>query len=461
MDASTAEGTAPSRAIAKEGSPFARFAALAGLIAAVVLLALVMFGGPGGYTVTAVFEDAGQLVNGDQVRVGGRSVGRIADIRLSDSSQAEVKLEIDDEDLVPLHQGTTARIRSPSLSGIANRYVSLDTGPNDAPKIQDGGRIGANDTSAPVDLDELFNTLDPNTRRGLREFIRGQGQNYRGSGQQASESLKYLAPALSSTSRLTREIVSDKRVFDRFVIDTAALVSAVAERRTDLAQLVGNANTTARAIGDENVALDRALQLLPGTLRKGNSTLVNLRSTLDDLDPLVAASKPATRDLALFLRRLQPLLRSSRPTIHDLRVIIRRPGKGNDLVELMSDTPRLEELASDAFPRAIRTMNRSQAQIEYLRQYTPELAALFTKFGQATSTYDANGHYARVQPVFLPFRLDAAANQLVNKPRSARLEGLERAGTRRCPGSAMQPPPDGSAPVAAPDCDPSVVPPGP
>ena len=424
-------------------------------------MALLMFVGGGGYTVTAVFQNAGQLVEGDQVRLGGRSVGRITEIGLDQSSQAEVKIEIDDEDVAPLHQGTTARIRSPSLSGIANRYVSLDTGPNDAPRIADGGRIGANETTAPVDLDQLFNTLDPATRRGLRNLIRGQGQNYAGRSCQASESIKYFAPALSSTSRLSREIVLDKRVFDRFIVDTASLVGAVAERRSDLAQLVGNANTTARAIGDENVALDRALQLLPGTLRKANTTFVNLRSTLDDLDPLVQQSKPATKDLAPFLRQLEPLLEDARPTFEDLRLLIRRPGKGNDLIELSSQMPRLEQLASKAFPRAIRTMNRSQAQIEYLRQYTPDLAGLFTKFGQATSTYDANGHYARVQPVFLPFRLNTGANELQAKPRSQRLEGLQRVNTRRCPGSAMQPPPDGSAPVPAPDCDPSVMPPGP
>ena len=39
-----------------------------------------------------------------------------------------------------------------------------------------------------------------------------------------------------------------------------------------------------RAIGDESASLQRALELLPGTLRKANTTFVNLRATLDDLD---------------------------------------------------------------------------------------------------------------------------------------------------------------------------------
>ena len=59
--------------------------------------------------------------------------------------------------------------------------------------------------------------------------------------------------------------------------DGADTVSAIAERRDDLTDLVSNTNTAMRAIGDENVALQRALELLPGTLRKANTTFVNLR----------------------------------------------------------------------------------------------------------------------------------------------------------------------------------------
>ena len=58
--------------------------------------------------------------------------------------------------------------------------------------------------------------------------------------------------------------------------------------------------------------------MLPTTLRRANSTFVNLRATLDDLDVLVDASKPATKDLAPFLRELRPLVHDARPTIRDL-----------------------------------------------------------------------------------------------------------------------------------------------
>jgi len=456
----TSEGAklTPAADSADRGVGTARFLALAALIGAAVLIVLLMFGGNGGYRVTAVFDNAGQLVEGNQVRVGGRPIGTIEDIGLNSRSQAVVELKVDDE-LAPLHRGTTATIRAPSLSGIANRFVALQPGPNNAATIPDGGRIGVDETTAPVDLDDLFNTFDPKTRRGLQQLIAGQATYYGGRSKQANEALRYLSPALSSTSRLTRELVYDDGVFDRFLVDTSRVMRAVAQRRGDLASLVGNANATAAAIGDESQSLSRALEVLPVTLRKANTTFVNLRSTLDDLDPLVAASKPATVDLAPFLRRLRPLVADAEPTIRDLRVLISTPGPNNDLIDLTAKLPRLARLTSTVFPRAIRTMNRSGDVVDTLRQYTPDLAGWFTKFGQAAAAYDANGHYARIQPMFSPFSVNDVTGLLTPVAPANRIDGFEKLQFRRCPGGAMQPAPDGSAPVAVPDCDPSTSPP--
>jgi len=436
-----------------------RFAALAGVIGAAVLVALLLFGSDSGYRVKAVFENGGQLVPGNQVRVGGRAVGTIDGIELDDDARAVVEMTVEG-DLAPLHEGTTATIRATSLSGIANRYVSLDPGPNSAPEIEEGGALAVDATSAPVDVDQLFNTFDERTRAGLQLFIQGQATQYDGRAREARRSLEYLSPALSATSRLTRELVVDGEIFERFVTDTSKVVGAIAERRDDLAQLVGNANTAAAAIGDESVALSDTLGLLPGTLRKANTTFVNLRAALDDVDVLVAESKPATRELAPFFGELRPLVDDARPTIRDLRTLIGAPGRNNDLIELTSKLPRLESLTSNVFPRAIRTFDRSQEFVDTLRQYTPDLVGALTKLGQTTSYYDANGHYARVQPLFSPFVYDPETNELRRAPDGGRIDAFERGRSRRCPGSAVQPPPDGSAPFEVEDCDPDAVPPG-
>lgn len=443
-----------------------RLAVAGGIVAAAVLAGLVLFGGSGGYAVTATFQNAGQLVEGNQVQVGGRAVGLVTGIELSRDGRAVIEMRLEDE-VAPLHQGTVAVIRASSLSGIANRYVSLAPGPNDAPEIADGGRIAADDGTAPVDLDQLFNTLDGRTRRALQRVVQGSAAQYAGKGPLANEALGFLNPALSTSSRLTRELVRDEQAFERFIVDTSRVVTALSERRAELAQLVGNANVTTRAIGDESVALERALALLPGTLRKANTTFANLRVALDDLDALVAASKPATRDLAPFLRKLRPLIAEARPTIADLRGLIRARGRNNDLIELTSKMPRLADLASSVFPRSVSALRRSQPVLEYVRPYAPELTGWFTKFAQGANAYDANGHYARIQPIFNAFSpTDTPAGQVLTAaPGSQRLAGFETRRGNRCPGGATQPPPDGSAPFRDSDgrldCDPATVPPGP
>jgi phospholipid/cholesterol/gamma-HCH transport system substrate-binding protein len=425
----------------------------------VALLSIAMFGDGNQYRVKAVFQNAGQLVNGNQVRVGGRPIGSISDIELNNSSQAVVTMELEG-DFSPLHQGTTATIRATSLSGIANRYISLNPGPNSADEIDDGGQIDADETSSPVDIDVLFDSLDSKTRAGLRNVIRGSGTQYGGRGPEAAESIKYFAPFLSGTTDLTRELALDQEVLERFITDGAATVSAIAERRDDLEQLVSNTSTAMGAIADENVALERALELLPDTLRKANTTFVNLRSTLDDLQLLVDESKPATKDLAPFFRALRPLVQDARPTVADLRDLISTPGPNNDLIDLTAQQPRLAELTAQVFPRAIRTLDRAQPVVEYARGYTPDLTGWITKFAEAAGYYDANGHYARVMPVFSPSRRNADGT-LTAVPPLERLNGFEQGMRNRCPGGATQPSPDGSSPYAFMGCDTSSTPPGP
>jgi phospholipid/cholesterol/gamma-HCH transport system substrate-binding protein len=243
-------------------------------------------------------------------------------------------------------------------------------------------------------------------------------------------------------------------------------VTAIAERRNDLSALVANTNATASAIGQENAALARALGLLPTTLRRANTTFVNLRATLDDLDVLVAESKPATKDLAPFLRELRPLIAAARPTIHDLRLVIRRNGADNDLVEATQKFPKLQQVATPAFRNGREALVKAQPVLEFARPYTPDLLGWFRDFGQGSSNYDANGHFARIQPIFNAFQFtdNPAGGVLTPIPDSARFDSLETGQVRRCPGASTQPPADGSAPFTDGgrlDCDATLSPPGP
>jgi phospholipid/cholesterol/gamma-HCH transport system substrate-binding protein len=441
-------------------SPLARVAALGALLIIVVTVGYLLLGGNGGNHYKLVFETGGQLVRGNQVLIGGKPVGTIDDIKLTDSAQAEVDVTVDR----PLHEGTSAVIRTTSLSGVANRYVSITPGPDNAPELADGGIITQVDTTAPVDLDQLFNTLREPERKALQDIIQGSAVVYGGpdyekgiltGAEDANETYKYLSPSLVATDRLLQELGRDEGVLTNFLVNGASVVGAVAERRDDLSGLVSNSNKALGAIASQNQALDRALVALPPALRQANTTFFNLRGALDDLDPLVNTSKTATKDLAPFLRQLKPVVKKSVPVFHDLRRSVDRKGKSNDLADAAGDLAPLESRASGAIPAAVSAMQQADDELQFLRAYSPDILSAIGGLGRAAGYYDADGHYIRTVPsgmgVFcydqqstLP-QCPGATAGLNAIPVSQIFDDFGVFGTgnykvfRRCPGGATQP----------------------
>jgi phospholipid/cholesterol/gamma-HCH transport system substrate-binding protein len=436
----------------------ARIAAVASLATAIVVVVLVLLGGSPSYTLHADFQDAGGLVAGNQVLMGPATVGSVKSISLTPSGQAQVTMSIDSS-AAPLHEGTVARVYENSLSGIANKYVVLEPGASEAPTIQDGGTIGENHTYSFVSLDQVFDALDPLTRAGLQGVIRGEAASIQGKSAQANQTLKYLAPGLASTSNLTAELDRNEPAFDGLLVQGAQAMQALASRSQQLSDLIGKTATTTGAIAGQAQNLEQALRLLPGTLTRATGTFAGLRSTLDSLDPVVAESKVASRRLAPFAASLRAFTDAAIPTVTALSALIHNPAGSGDLTTLLNQTPQLARLAASAFPHLVQAMNASQNQLDSLREYTPDVIAALADIGQASAYYDANGHYLRVQPSFFALGLDSQ-NQLTDRPPSQRYQGLQNVGAR-CPGSAVQPAPDGSAPHAVAACNANSTPPGP
>jgi phospholipid/cholesterol/gamma-HCH transport system substrate-binding protein len=425
---------------------------------ALVVVAVLILGGGSSYTINADFQSASGLVNGDNVLIGPAAVGTINSISLTDNGLARVQMSLNGG-VGPMHQGTVARIFEDSLSGIASKYVALEPGPKQAPEIPDGGVIANTHTYSEVNIDQIFDTFDPRTLAGLRGFIQGEAASLEGRGVEANRALKYLAPGLQTTSQLTAELTRDQPVFDQLVVQGANALSALASRSDQLTQLIANTSTATGAIASQSQALQQALGLLPSTLRRATTTFGGLQKTLDALDPLVAASKPAVRQLPQFLAALNRVINVGIPTIGALDDLIHNPAGTGDLTTLALATPELARIAATAFPEMVKQLNDSQAQVAYLREYTPDVMAALTNIGQAGAYYDANGHYARTQPALFPFALDSS-NTLQTQFPSQRYDRLQ-AVHDRCPGSASQPTPDGSAPRSVPGCSTSAVPPGP
>ena len=220
----------------------------AGVVAAVLLVGWLLFSQSSGYTVTATFFNASQLVEGNEVRIGGAAVGSVTELELAGDGMARVTMEIKD-DYAPLDRGTQAVVRQTSLSGIANRFIDLQM-PLGASgdEIEDGGEIPADNAKAAVEIDSVLNTFDPETRESLQAFFQGSAKALEGRGEEAREGFRYLSPALASSRRLFQELTADTALLERFVVDSANLVTTVADRRADLSGLVSNLNATTAAV---------------------------------------------------------------------------------------------------------------------------------------------------------------------------------------------------------------------
>ncbi|MFL5823464.1 MAG: MlaD family protein [Solirubrobacteraceae bacterium] len=433
--------------------------AVGALAVAVVVLGMLLFSSGNPYTLHLIFQDAGGLVPGNQVMIGPANVGSVNSTSLTADGRAKVDISLD-PDASPMHEGTVARVYENSLSGIANRYVVLEPGPRPAPEIPPGGTINQDHTYAFVSLDQLFNTLSPPTRQGLRNFIRGEAATIQGRVPQAHQSLLYFAPALSSTTNVTAALTKFEPQFDALLIQGAKAMRQLGSRTQELTQLVAHGNAATGAIASQAQALEEALRLFPPTLIHSTSTFRGLNTTLDALTPLVRIAKPEVRRLPLFAHELGRLATVSLPTVGQLNDLIGTSSGGNGgLLKLFRETPSLAHTALAAFPELIRQMNQSQAQLDSLREYAPDIVAALSDLGQAGAYYDANGHYARTTPALFPFRVDSM-NRLQTKPAYKRYNGLHVV-SARCPGAAIQPSPDGSAPWKVPGCKSSQVPPGP
>ena len=172
--------------------------------------------------------------------------------------------------------------------------------------------------------------------------------------------------------------------------------------------------------------------------------------------------------MVLALRSTGGRSPSARPTIRDLSTLVRRNGANNDLTDLLRKTPTLERVARPAFADTTVALRKSTPVLKFVRPYAPDLIGWLRDFGQGAANYDANGHFARIQPIFNAFQfmdLPAAPPQLVPIPDNERLAGLQTQQMKRCPGAASQPAADNSSPFRDKggnlDCDPSEVPPGP
>jgi virulence factor Mce-like protein len=245
----------------------------AGLRAGVMLavLSLVAAGGLGWVfsvssqlRITAYFDRAVGVYPGSDVQVLGVRVGSVESVTPR-GDRVEVVLTIAED--TPVAADTSAVVIAPSV--VADRSVQLTTPRRGGPRIADGTVIPVERTATPVELDELYASLDE-----LTTALGPRGANADGA---LSELLDTAAANLRDNGTAVNETVRDFAALARTLADSRDdLFGTVEELRTFVAMLAANDRHVAgltdrlasvwQTLAEDRTELSGALRTLAGAL---------------------------------------------------------------------------------------------------------------------------------------------------------------------------------------------------
>ena len=362
----------------------ARVAAVASLAVAIVLVVLLLLSGGSPYTLQRDFQDAGGLVTGDDVMIGPAKVGR------SSRSVAHAERRGAGHDRDRLGRGADARRHGGSdLRELAvGDRQPLRRARARRRRARRRSRAAARSprtTRTRSSASTSCSTRSIRTRGpGLRSFIQGEAASIQGK-----------AAAGQSDAPVPRPGAREHQQCDRRARPQRAGVRQAAGRRArrrcrrsasraqQLTELVANTNTTTGAIASQSDSARAGAALLPGTLTHSTATFAGLRT---DARRARAAGGQVEAGSS---RRLEPFASSwatfttaAIPTIERAQRPDPQPHRHRRSDHAAEQTPALAQARRTGFPRLIKAMNDSQTQLDYLREYTPDVVAALAELGQ-------------------------------------------------------------------------------
>jgi len=302
-----------------------------GVLVAVLALAgwiVLSGGGDDAYRVRVEFPNAGGLRKNSSVKVAGVSGGTVEDLEITDRDTALATLRLED-DAAPIGRGASAAIRPTDLLG--ERYVALDVGNQRAP-LPSGTTIPRSRATLPVELDDVLNTFDADTRTRMEVLINEFGAALGSRGKDLAKLLDAMPPSLDDARTLVTELANENQSLVRLIEQGDRIVASVNGKRDDLTGLIDQADSTLREVAERRASLGRTLDAAPGGLAR-------LRATLSQLDVAATSLRPAAVDLE----------RATGPLQRTLEVLPSfREAATDSLQEATEAAPKLRKLGTDA-----------------------------------------------------------------------------------------------------------------
>jgi len=218
----------------------------------------------GGFTVTAYFSEAVGVYEGSSVRVLGVDVGEITAV-VPEGDRVRIDMAFDDDVQIP--ETASAAIVAPSL--VSDRYVQFFPAYVGGSTMADKAEIPMSRTGTPVELDEIYRTLNDlttalgpegaNEQGALSELIDVGAANLDGNGAALNATLTDFSEAVQTLSTGRDDLFGS---LDNLQVFTTALARSDAQVRAfndNLAsvstQLAAESDDLALALSSLTVAL--------------------------------------------------------------------------------------------------------------------------------------------------------------------------------------------------------------
>jgi ABC-type transporter Mla subunit MlaD len=375
-------------------------------------------GTDGEYLVRAYFDNAGFLVNGEDVRVAGASVGSVEDVDVSrpgeavtengdeDPGKAVVVMKITDGGFQNWLTDASCLIRPQSLLG--EKYVDCNPTQPRAPgseppppleQIPDG-EIGAGQFFLPlenngkqVDLDLINNiTRQPEVDR-FRLILNDLGAGLAARGDDLEEVIRRANPALQQTDKVLAQLAEQNHDLAKLAEDSDAILAPLARERAHLAGFIRNTAIAGEASAEERDNIALGLQRFPAALDQLQSTMVELQRFARSGIPVAENLRIAAPGLTGATKALAPFSRAGTGALTSLGDAAEKAGpdlRASDPV--VRDLTQLAESTSPGAKslRKLLSTFRKTKGINYLMDFVLSTSNFLNGF-------DDYGHYLRAQ----------------------------------------------------------------
>ncbi|HEX5989712.1 MAG TPA: MlaD family protein [Solirubrobacterales bacterium] len=349
-----------------------RLLLIGAVVVAIVAIVLIASGGDDssdGYKVRAVFDNGGFMVNGEEVRVAGATVGKIESVDVSmpgetvayengkaveKPGKAIIVFDITDPGFQDFRQDATCQIRPQSLIGekFVDCRTTLPRAPGSEPapplkQIPDGepgaGQyllpLGSNGTSVDPDLINDIQSL-PYAQR-FRLIFNELGAGLAGRGEDIEEIVKRANPVLRDADRLFGILSAQRKQLAQLAADSDAILGPLARERRHFAGFITNSGAAAEASAEKGAELEESLRKFPTFLGEFRETMKDLKTFSDAGTPLfedfgtaAPSLTDATKTLTPFSEALTVSLKSlgeageaSGPIFAEADPVVRKAGE--------------------------------------------------------------------------------------------------------------------------------------